>query len=411
MTAKLARSVKPGAEQGDSTPVPASGPPLLVFSDDWGRHPSSCQHLVRCLLERHEAYWVNTIGTRTPRLDWATVTRAWEKLRHWSRDEYERETDPAGLHVVDPRMWPWFGSRWGRGLNRFLLGRQLGPFVAGLPEAPVGLTTLPIVADLMGLLPVRRWVYYCVDDFSAWPGLDQRTMARLEAEVVRKADVLVAVSETLQRRLASMGREAHLLTHGVDVDFWAAPGPERPVPELDGLERPLIVFWGVVDRRMDVDWVRHLSGVLDRGTIVLLGREADPDPALLRLPRVVRVPSLPFEQLPHLARAAGVLVMPYADLPVTRAMQPLKLKEYLATGKPVVVRELPATRPWADCLDVVGSAEDFVRAVTLRLRDGVPDAQRAARQRLASESWAAKARQLESWAFPEDADAPLRGRA
>ena len=68
---------------------------------------------------------------------------------------------------------------------------------------------------------------------------------------------------------------------------------------------------------------------------------------------------MPFEELPRLAREAGVLVMPYADLPVTRAMQPLKLKEYLATGRPVVVRDLPATRPWADCLDLADTAEEF----------------------------------------------------
>ena len=71
--------------------------------------------------------------------------------------------------------------------------------------------------------------------------------------------------------------------------------------------------------------------------------KADPEPGLIQTPRVVYVPPLPYEALPGLAREASVLVMPYADLPVTWAMQPLKLKEYLATGKPAVVRDLPAT--------------------------------------------------------------------
>ena len=61
--------------------------------------------------------------------------------------------------------------------------------------------------------------------------------------------------------------------------------------------------------------------------------------------------------------------MPYADLPVTRAMQPLKLKEYLATGKPVVVRDLPATEPWADCLDVAETPEAFAAAVRRAVAD------------------------------------------
>src|SRR5207302_2031672 len=56
--------------------------PLLVFADDWGRHPSSCQHLVRHLLPRREVVWVNTI-MRPPRLDLATLRRGGEKVRQW----------------------------------------------------------------------------------------------------------------------------------------------------------------------------------------------------------------------------------------------------------------------------------------------------------------------------------------
>jgi hypothetical protein len=98
--------------------------------------------------------------------------------------------------------------------------------------------------------------------------------------------------------------------------------------------------------------------------------------------------------------------MPYADLPVTRAMQPLKLKEYLATGRPVVVRDLPATRAWADALDLAGTPEAFSRAVRERLVTGLPAPQRQARVRLAEESWAAKARALERWLLADEAAAP-----
>jgi hypothetical protein len=78
-------------------------------------------------------------------------------------------------------------------------------------------------------------------------------------------------------------------------------------------------------------------------------------------------------------------------------MQPLKLKEYIATGKPVVVRNLPSTSQWSDCVDVVDSPEEFARVVLERLRDGVPPAQMQARKRLESESWSAKAEQFEKW--------------
>jgi hypothetical protein len=370
---------------------------LLVFADDWGRHPSSCQHLVRHLLVRHDVYWVNTIGTRTPKIDLATVTRGLEKARQWLSPPPNPCALPANLRVLNPRMWPSFGSRFGRTINRRLLVRQLGPLLQSLPEPPVAVTTLPIVSDLIGLLPVSQWVYYCVDDFGEWPGLDQATLRGMEARLVERADVIIAVSDHLRARLSSLGRASHLLTHGVEPGHWMPIGASQPLPELEGMERPLILFWGVVDRRMDVSFVRRLATDLTRGTVILVGPEDEHDPVLDRTPRVRRLPPVPFAQLPRLAREAAVLVMPYADLPVTQAGQPLKLKEYLATMRPTVVRDLPSTREWGDCLDLAATPETFSRAVRLRVATGLPEEQRSARARLAAESWAAKARSFERW--------------
>jgi glycosyltransferase involved in cell wall biosynthesis len=388
---------------------------LLVFADDWGRHPSSCQHLVSHLLSRHEVWWVNTIGTRRPRFDAATLRRCMEKLRHWSspaRSHVQkgcRQPAPPNLHLLDPRMWPSFGSWLERRINRKLLMSQLIPCLASLPEPPVAVTTIPIVADLVGLLPVRRWVYYCVDDFAEWPGLDGRTLSVMEKRLIQRADVLVAVSSNLQQNIERQGRSAHLLTHGVDLGDWDqghSPASLSCPCVLDGLEHPLIVFWGLVDRRIDSAFLERLSNDLTTGTIVLVGPESDPDPALVRLPRLVRLPSVPFEQLPAIARAARVLIMPYADLPVTQAMQPLKLKEYLATGKPVVVSDLPSTRLWADALDVATNPQMFSRRVRERVGSGLPGSQHEARLRLGHESWSAKARVFETWLLGDEANTP-----
>jgi glycosyltransferase involved in cell wall biosynthesis len=371
--------------------------PLLVFADDWGRHPSSCQHLIRHLRDRYPTCWVNTIGMRKPRLDLATLRRGMEKLAQWTANPVERQ---EAVRVLSPKMWPWFTTPHDRRLNLRLLNHSLKGLVRSLPTPPVAVTTLPIVADLIGVLPARRWVYYCVDDFSEWPGLDGDAMREMEADMLRRVDVAIAASETLQDKLARLGRPAHLLTHGVDAAYWRDPG-DGPIPGLAELERPLVVFWGVVDQRMDRDFVRCLADSLPRGTIVLAGPVDEPDRTLKAIPRVAWPGPLPYHKLPRLGAEADVLIMPYADLPVTRAMQPLKLLEYLATGKPVVVRDLPATRPWADCLDRAADPQTFAALVRRRLEEGVPPEQTAARLRLQSESWEHKARQFEEWALRE----------
>jgi glycosyltransferase involved in cell wall biosynthesis len=232
----------------------------------------------------------------------------------------------------------------------------------------------------------------------------------MERQLIEDVDEIIAVSDTLRQRISAMGRPSHLLTHGIDPKPWRVDGEVESPKCVEGLERPLIVFWGVVDRRMDAAWVCRLADSMTQGTIVFAGPHDNPEPELLRAPRSVFVGSILFSDLPALARAASVLIMPYRDIPVTRAIQPLKLKEYLATGQPVVVRDLPATRDWEDSLDSVDTADAFVEAVHERVRSGLPDHQRTARQRLANETWEAKASQFESWIDAEPAIAES-GRA
>ncbi len=402
-------------DQPSVAPQESSPRQLLVFADDWGRHPSSCQHLVRRLLPQLPTLWINTIGTRKPRLDLATLRRGWEKLQAWrKRGEGRRDRgQPAGagaspgatgvtaerlshLRVVSPLMWPYFTRTHDRWLNRRLLTRVIAPLLADAAHT-TAITTLPITADLVGALPVQKWIYYCVDDFSQWPGLDGQTLEQMERALVARVDGVVAASAVLQARLRSLGRsEVPLLTHGVDLEHWQSSAASNAElwPELP---RPWIVFWGLIDRRLDVTWLKALGEQLQRGTILLVGPTQDPDPQLAELPRVALRPALAFDELPALAREASVLVMPYADLPVTRAMQPLKLLEYLATGKPVVVRELPAVAEWRDALDACNDADLFVQTTLARLGTSLPSTQEHARARLADHSWRAKARELLRW--------------
>jgi glycosyltransferase involved in cell wall biosynthesis len=383
---------------------------LIVFADDWGRHPSSCQHLVARFLERRRIVWVNTIGMRPPRFDWLTFKRGLQKARQWLGSSRKPSSSALSIDgnkpaanplVLNPKMWPSFRSRFARSLNRRLLERTIKPIAASAPVQSVVVTTLPIAADLVGRFPAARWIYYCVDDFSAWPGLDGRTMRQMEVELLSKVDLAVAVSEHLQEHLAKLGKTARLLTHGVDLDFWRRQPSTIEVPawveDLQKLSRPFVSYWGVIDRRLDVSFLRKLAEELREGTILLVGPQENPEPELLQIPRLQLLPALPFAELPHLAAISAAFIAPYADLRVTRAMQPLKLKEYLATGKPVVVRKLPATASWGDCADAVDTAEAFAKAVCERLARGVPPEQKAARMRLEAEGWEVKSQTFERW--------------
>ncbi|MFT5393436.1 MAG: hypothetical protein ACI8PT_003637 [Gammaproteobacteria bacterium] len=411
---------------------------LVVFSDDWGRHPSSSQHLIGKLLADYDVVWVNTIGTRMPRLSLEDAQKIYVKLRQWTQPADTAQVLPARLSVLNPKMFPGFRQRWQRRVNAVLVSRALdtalGKRHSG--ERRIGITTLPLTAGLIGRVDVDSWLYYCVDDFSVWPGLDGDVIDAMERDLVAKVDKVIAVSTTLQQRMAAMGKQAQLLTHGIDLDHWGsglsaglldsemprpqshdsqAPDGHLPGTDLPGVDTdddtkptcaseqpswwpstgPVLLFWGVVDKRLDVAWCRALANEV--GSLVLVGPHQSPDPSLLAIPGITLPGPIAYAQLPALARCADVLVMPYDDLPVTRAMQPLKLKEYLATGRPSIVRSLPSTRGWDDTADVIESIEDLVRVARERCANGIPMGHTEARaRRLRGETWAAKARAFEA---------------
>jgi hypothetical protein len=347
----------------------------------------------------------------------------------------------VNLQVLNPRMYPGFRRGWQRRLNRRLIvsavHAAIPPRAAG--RVRIALTTLPITADLAlpasaGGLDVDRWVYYCVDDFSAWPGLDADVMRAMEADLVRRVDAACAVSDVLVANLGKMGKPATLITHGIDLAHWGWVGSEgspagaggvgadpgnggsaqtdssaQPQPQAGqtvraglpdwwpGGRRPMVLFWGLIDPRLEVSWCRALSeDPRFRGQIVLVGPQQAADAALGTIPGVLMPGPVDYERLPALARAADVLVMPYRDMPATQAMQPLKFKEYLATGKPVVARRLPSTQAWSQAADLVDTAGEFVEAVLARCGGGLPAEQAQARAALGEETWSHKARILKA---------------
>lgn len=369
---------------------------LVVFSDDWGRHPSSCQHIIRALSARYRVDWVNTVGTRRPRFRLADLARGVEKLIQWMR----RPRSGAGsssvgidaslgvITVHAPIHWPGFGTTLERAINRQLLLRSLHKVLQRAPPPRAIITTLPITADLARATAELNWIYYCVDDLAAWPGLDAEPLRRMEAEQLPFMRRIVAASESLCADLHRRGFKAELLTHGVDLAPWRAIAPRH---RTNG-EPPVALFWGLADRRLDTG---ICNAIADRVRLRIVGPRDDVDPALRDHPNIEWVEAVPHERLPLEATRADVLVMPYADLPVTRSMQPLKLLEYLATDLPVVVTPLPANRSWSDALDLAATPDAFVAAVVERIALGLPESQRRARARVANESWQAKAVEFE----------------
>jgi len=358
---------------------------LIVFGEDWGSHPSSSQHLVRHLAADRGVVWVNSIGLRRP--GWRDAGRAVRKLGA-ALHRAPRPRVAAPGPVVQPLAIPMAEGRLARAVNRALIGRTVRRAARGLSR-PVVWAALPSAVQALGALNEAAVVYYCGDDFSALAGVDHSAATRMEAELAARADLIVAASETLAARFPA--HKTRLLPHGVDFDLFATPAPRAADLPEGG---PVAGFYGGLAPWLDLELIAATARLLPEWRFALVGPAQTDLSALEGVGNIHRLGARPHGALPGYAQHWQAGIIPFRDTPQIRACNPLKLREYLAAGRPVVSTDFPALAPYRDLVGVAATPEGFAQA----LRDSLRDDRSAARQaRVAGESWAARAAAAAGW--------------
>jgi glycosyltransferase involved in cell wall biosynthesis len=181
--------------------------------------------------------------------------------------------------------------------------------------------------------------------------------------------------------------------HGVELERFSAPG-KQPA-ELAGLERPLVGCVGLVDDHMAFDAVVAVADALETGTVVLVG-SVNTSPARLGHPRIALLGRRPYEEIPDYVAAFDCCLVPFANNRLTEAVNPIKLREYLAAGRPVIASPLPEVAPYAPHVTLAATPAEFAAALPAVLAPANDDAaaRERRRARVADETWDRAAEQV-----------------
>lgn len=362
----------------------------IVFGEDWGRHPSSTQHIVRHL-RAERVIWCNSIGLRRPSFTRGDIKRAADKLRSFRQPTITPATrGPSNITIVHPLAIPAARSVAGRTFNRVLLERQINRAMPGISNAdPAVWISLPSAAPMARAFGRGPVIYYCGDDFTALAGVDHDTIAAYENELAAASDVIFAASPEIAKRFPN--DKTLLLTHGVDADLFATPHP-RPHDLPQG--RPVAGFYGAIATWIDIDLILAAAKALPDWWIVLLGPLLTDGAALQAAPNVVLLGSKPHASLPGYVQHWDVSLIPFLDTPQISACNPLKLREYLAAGTPIVSTRFPALRPYEQLVHAVSGAADIAAAIRSARHDQARKAER--QQSVAGETWASRSAYVEA---------------
>jgi glycosyltransferase involved in cell wall biosynthesis len=380
-----------GAHKTDSDNI-LYGRDMICFGHDWSGDPLSKTHIMRILARDNRVLWINSIGYRTPTVSSRDFRRAFNKVKSFTESVREVEKN---IFVFNPIAIPAYGLSFVRNLNRKLLRYTIRRAMKKLGfKRPINWIFNPTGSVVAGALGEDLVVYYCVDEFASFSDAGGRSMAEMESALLRRADVVVVSADRLFRSKAPHNQHTILIRHGVDFEhFRKALLPETEVPkEIAHLPHPIIGYFGL----MAADWIdiellvkvaRHFSN----GSIVLLGKATMDMSRVTALPNVHLLGRKSFDSLPAYSKGFDAAILPFPISEVTLNANPLKVREYLAAGLPVVSTKIPEVEVIGHA-EIADSHDDFIRALEEVLKDPGPKLWRSELMR--HESWEGRVDEL-----------------
>ena len=361
---------------------------IVYFGNDWyAENRTSSHHVSVRLASVVPVLYVDSPGLRAPQASGRDFRRALRKVA-----AALRAPAPIGhnlWHCTVPQL-PFrrmpgvealnraFG-RWAVRRSMRVLGtaRRISWFVVPHP----GFLAQQLGEDLC--------VYYCIDDYAAHPGVDTVLIGERDRELTQRADLVFVAPPALLAAKQAINANTRYSPHGVDVSlFRRAMDPATEVPQgARALPRPVVGYFGSIHHWIDVDLIEWLARQRPQWTFLLIGHAAIDVSGLRSLANVTLAGAQPYVDLPAWAKAFDVAIIPYRRNRQVESANPLKLREYLATGKPIVSVSNPEIDKFARWVHIAEGREAFLAAIEKALDEDSPDNARERMAVVADQTW------------------------
>jgi teichuronic acid biosynthesis glycosyltransferase TuaH len=218
----------------------------------------------------------------------------------------------------------------------------------------------PLLADLFSW---NRVVYDCSDLWSSpisgkksvLSTLRQNIISKAENRIIQRADTIFCTSDYLRDRIVEKKVRAtenvFTFENGVEFDLFASEQNQKENVLPKDFDGTVLGFIGGIKPKLDFGLIQKVVQQ-KRGWLFLFvgpdGTNSHPEfKRLLNEQNVLWTDSVPPIEVPKYMNLIDIGIMPYKPSQYNQAVFPLKLFEFLASGKPVVGVHLPSTKKYA----------------------------------------------------------------
>jgi len=341
--------------------------------------------------------YVNSIVMQKPNLKKATAgcKSFSQKLIRKTKSIFMGLRQPvANFWVYSPFTLPVHHISFLRVMNETLLRFQLSIVMRRLGlHNPVVWVACPAACEVAIKMKKSKLVYQRTDRFEEYPNVDSETIRKYDLKLKANADLTIFVNSKLYNEEANQCREAFYLDHGVDYELFAKAEQSSYRPEdIVGVPNPIVGFFGAIDSHTsDIPFIEKMVELLPQMSFVFVGEASSDVTGLQKRENVWLLGKKAYEQVPHYGKCFDVAIMPWRQNRWIEVCNPIKLKEYLALGKPIVSTPFAELRKYHEFVHIAKTPQLFSECIKKALAENGPDKIAARRKMVEKASWESKA--------------------
>jgi glycosyltransferase involved in cell wall biosynthesis len=377
---------------------------ICLSAIDWAFNWQQPQEVTSAFARSgNRVLFVENTGVRRPSIRDAARLRA--RLKNWWRAPGGLKGVAQGPEILSPLLLPYPYARGAVAVNQRILVRAIRAWIGRDRQRPlIVITFLPT--------PLARAVIHALDpDFIVYYSADRLTETSVQAGKLREseplllaeADLVLTSSHGLQKTAAMIATHVEYFPTGVQAgEFERARRSRSARPEaFDGLTGPIIGFTGSVRNEVDIALLSEAARLAPDLNFVFIGPIVADAARLAAQPNVGFAGPVPHSEVVTYTASFDAGILPYVLTDYTADVMPMKLKEFLAAGLPVVATHLPEICRFSDQHPGVISFANDAATFTRALRDAIArDTPASVERRMAiarQYDWSVQMSQMSAW--------------